>query len=342
MSTLLKAGTRTMEEIVIKNAALDYFAGRATPLQKKAIEDWLREPMNHEQYYQWLHEWEINHLQATSSWEKAFNRTQHHIEQDRKVVGTVRSVSVIGWWKHYTFRIVAAIVLFTLFGLFVYKTRDFIFYQTIGTTYGETRKITLSDGSQVTLNANSSLRYPRFGFGKGTRQVELAGEADFEIKHTPKHQRFIVSTATGMTITVLGTEFTVFARPRRSQVILRTGKVALQTHSITKALPIVMKPGDMVAINGVGKLSRTHTAKPERYSSWKNHLIVLERTSLQEIAVMLEETYGFQVELKGPDLANRTATGSLPVQNADVALELIADLFDINFVHHENKVIFKD
>lgn len=322
---------------------LDYLAGQATPLQKKAIEEWLKDSLNHEQYYQWLHDWELSHLQARASWQQAFDRTQRQVGQAMPEVTPFRTISKSSrWWNQYPYQMIAAIFLLTLLGISLYGTRDFIFYKTVKTSYSETRLLTLEDGSQVTLNANSSLRFPRFGFGKGTRLVELSGEADFQIQHLPHHQRFLVVTPTGLHVTVLGTQFTVFARPRRSQVTLRTGKVALQMSQTPKSPAIIMKPGDLVEVNPTGTLKKSHTRTPEHYASWKIHQITLDRTSLREIAAILEESYGFQVELKDPELANRTATGLLPAQNADVALELIADLFDINFTHHENKIIFKD
>ncbi len=332
-----------MEDLVIKNAALDYFSGRATPLQKQAIEVWLRNPSNHELYYQWLHDWELRHLQAAAAWQGAFAKTRDRVNQNsREKASSSLPKKTVHWRYTYSRSMVAAVFLVALLGLSVYVTRENIFYKTSKAAYGETKQITLPDGSRVSLNANSSVRYPRFGFGQGTRQIELSGEADFEIERTPNRQQFIVSTATGLKITVLGTEFTVLARPRGSQVILRTGKVALQTTQIPENQPIVMSPGDIVAIGTDGKLSRSHTSRPEHYSSWKDHILTLDRTSLREITAILEDTYGFPIELQDPVLGNKTATGLLPVQNADTALELIADMFDISFTRQGDKVIFTD
>ena len=95
------------------------------------------------------------------------------------------------------------------------------------TAFGETRTVTLTDGSQVTLNANSSLRVPRFGFGKRTRDVTLLGEADFSIKHLPDDQRFVVQTDKNFEVVVLGTEFLVNTREKGTKVVLNKGKVRL-------------------------------------------------------------------------------------------------------------------
>ncbi|MVM28568.1 DUF4974 domain-containing protein [Spirosoma sp. HMF4905] len=332
-----------MEDIIVKNLLFDYFAGQISPLQKKAIEAWLQNPNNHEQYYQWLHEWELAHLQAPASWQDAFARTQERVSQEAPESQPFLAVSRNpGWWSYYNHKMVAAIVLITLIGASVFGLKGVIFYKTIQVGYGQTQQVKLTDGSLVTLNANSSLRFPRFGFGDGTRTVELTGEADFQVQHSPLNQRFVVVTPKGLQVTVLGTQFTVFARQRRSQITLRTGKVALQMSQTPKSPSIIMKPGDLVTMDNSGKLTRAHTANPEIQSAWKHQRITLDRTSLKEIAAILQENYGFQVEIKDPELANRTATGSFPAHNADEVLDMITELFDINLTRQNNKIVFKD
>jgi len=55
---------------------------------------------------------------------------------------------------------------------------------TISTAFGETRTIRLPDGSHVTLNAHSTLSYPRHWDSGQARQVWLQGEAFFWVSHT--------------------------------------------------------------------------------------------------------------------------------------------------------------
>lgn len=331
-----------MEESDIRNAVFDYFSGRATPLQKQAINVWLEDPSHHDQYYSWLHKWELDHLQAPASWQNAYARTQHRVTHRTLPAESTLPSGNTGPWYSREFRIAAAFVLLSALGISLYLMRDTILYTTVQATYGETKHTMLPDGSQVSLNANSSIRYARFGFGRGQREVSLSGEADFEISRTPDRKLFVVSTSTGLKVTVLGTAFTVFARPRGSQVTLRSGKVALQADRKRADPDIIMAPGDIVSINTAGELSRSHTSRPEHVSSWKEHMITLDRTSLLEISAILEEIYGFRVELNEPELGTRTATGMLPIQNAETALELVSDMFAIHFHREDDKIIFKN
>ncbi|WP_138475464.1 FecR family protein [Dyadobacter bucti] len=332
-----------MEDIIVKDVLFDYFSGHASPLQKKAIEAWLQDPGNREQYYLWLHEWESAHLQAAASWQDAFHRTRESLsEAPSETLEMISLPAERSWWSSNNHRMVAAAFLVLMLGGLLFGIRDSIMYRTVRATYGQTRQVELNDGSIVTLNANSSLRFPRFGFGDDTRSVELKGEADFQIRHLPGHQRFVVITPDGLNVTVLGTEFTVFARRRKSQVVLRTGQVSLRMNKADQTPSIVMKPGDLVMVDRSGKLTREHNPNPENHSSWKNHRITLERTSLREIAFILQENYGFQVEIKDTALADRTATGSFPARNADEVLDMVTELFDINFTRQNKTIVFKD
>ena len=92
---------------------------------------------------------------------------------------------------------------------------------TYTTAYGETLDVELPDGSRATLNANSELVYWEATEPKPTREVELSGEAFFDIVHqtTTRAVPFIVRTP-DLHVRVLGTEFNVNTRRGRTQVVL--------------------------------------------------------------------------------------------------------------------------
>ncbi len=106
-------------------------------------------------------------------------------------------------------------------------SRDSILYKTFETGYGKTTQIYLEDGSSVALNANSRLKIPRFGFYGDVRNVILDGEAEFSVSHTIDHKRFVVKTSDTFQVEVLGTQFSVFARPRGTKVALSHGKIRI-------------------------------------------------------------------------------------------------------------------
>lgn len=333
-----------MENLVNKAVLFDYFSGKVTPLQKKMIENWLAESANRADYYQWLNEWELANLQSTADWQQAFARTASRVnapfqiirpDDDEPTEIPHQRPWLLGNWRPW---LVAATLVLMLGG---WLFRDAIRYQTVRTGYGETRALTLTDGSTITLNANSSVRFARW-FGQSARRVYLTGEADFTVRHLPDHQPFVVSTAKGLNVTVLGTEFTVLSRSRKTQVVLRSGKVALTMAQQAGKPPLMMRPGDLVTLGPAGQLAKRQTPHPEAAADWKQHRFTFEQTSLREVAALLEENYGLSVVIETPELASRTVSGSFPARDADEVLKLMAELLQINYSHTNNRVIFSE
>ena len=96
--------------------------------------------------------------------------------------------------------------------------------QTIDTGYAQLREVMLPDGSIVTLNANSTLRYSTDWNHQDIREVWLEGEAFFSVAHTSDNQKFVVR-AGSMDVKVVGTEFNVHSRREEVNVVLQTGRV---------------------------------------------------------------------------------------------------------------------
>lgn len=112
----------------------------------------------------------------------------------------------------------------------------------IATAYGQIRQDKLPDGTEVTLNANSKLTYPK-QWKEGTdREVWIKGEAFFHVKKTPQHNKFIVHTD-AFDIEVTGTSFDVINRNGKSSIILKEGSVKIHRSGEAE---ILMKPGDFV------------------------------------------------------------------------------------------------
>lgn len=343
-----------MENIINKVVLFDYFAGQLSPLQKKAVENWLGHADNHELYYRCLHEWELAHLQAGVDWRQAFARTSGRIHGATPTEPAVEAPPQRSWWQRVTqgggrgWAIAASVAL--VLGLTGGLLRDRLLYQTVQTGYGEVQTVALPDGSEVTLNGNSSLRYPRFGFGGAlatgwggdTRTVALAGEADFAVRHLPNHRRFVVQTANGLTVTVLGTQFTVFSRSRGTRVVLHSGRVVLGVRTRTGPSGLTLRPGELATLGQNGRLTVTSLAQPQALSAWKQHRLTFDRTPLREISAMLHDTYGLRVSVATPDLADRTISGSFPARNADEIIAVVAELLAVNYHRDGNRVVFTD
>ncbi len=239
---------------------------------------------------------------------------------------------------HGWYRIAAMWIGLLMLGAayFVYQTQqpNWITYQT---DYGEVKNIILPDGSGVTLNANSQLKYA--ASNKSTsREVWLDGEAYFSVVHTADDQKFKVQT-TNLNVEVLGTEFNVNNRRGDTEVVLHTGKVKLGLHDNKETPELMMEPGELVAYSANNKHLTKKLVNTENYTHWRNQELILNNTSLAEIARVLEDYYGFEVSMqdKLKDI-QLTATATLSLKDTEIILTAISEIYGIE-VEKEGKQI---
>ena len=116
-------------------------------------------------------------------------------------------------------------------------------YCVVSTPAATTTLVTLSDGTRVMLNANSTLEYPASFDDAEVREVRLKGEAHFEVTKNP-HRPFVVK-AGEMQTQVLGTIFDVKAyRKDAPKVTLMQGKVKVSNADTE----VEMRPGQTATL----------------------------------------------------------------------------------------------
>ena len=116
-------------------------------------------------------------------------------------------------------------------------------YCVVSTPAATTTLVTLSDGTRVMLNANSTLEYPASFDDAEVREVRLKGEAHFEVTKNP-HRPFVVK-AGEMQTQVLGTVFDVKAyRKDAPKVTLMEGKVKVSNADTE----VEMRPGQTATL----------------------------------------------------------------------------------------------
>ena len=160
---------------------------------------------------------------------------------------------------------------------------------TIATSRGMDFGLTLPDGTEVWLNAESRITFPD-EFSSGQREVEIDGEAFFDVKKDADRP-FIVHTKY-FTTKVLGTSFDVKAyREETAHVVLVSGKVEV-TAGVggTKT----MAPGEMVAFDNDCKLRKT-SVDTYPYVQWKDGFFYFEKAPLGDIMRELGRWYNINI-----------------------------------------------
>ena len=335
-----------MNESINRELIFNYFSGRATAFEKELIDQWSQHTQGKEQLFIWLLEWENQNLQYQADVEKGISRHLVHLDEFTDDIFAYegrptfsQGIQLSG--KRILWMTAAAIVLIVLSGGWFFQ--EHIRYEMYTTSFGQTRRIELADGSKVILNSNSTLRVPRFSFGKTTRDVYMTGEANFTITHTRDHQRFVVHTDKNLDIEVLGTEFNVYTRTRGARVVLNKGKVKLHYLDGRARKQIMMKPGDLVTIDAKGHVSAKKTESPQNYSAWKAHRFIFENESLQEICTLFEDNFGLKVLIPDSTLAAQTISGSFTALSAEELLEILTDDSGLSYEKSEDgKVITLD
>jgi ferric-dicitrate binding protein FerR (iron transport regulator) len=322
-----------MNQQIPHNVLIAFFEGRSTPLESKLIEEWLSVPENEEQFYQHLDKWESQHPQYRPNSELALEKHWELIavESFPQPVGEAvpRRNKFRYWWP-----IAASLVLIMVTAAFL--LRKLIVYQSYSTNYGQTQSVLLSEGTRVTLNANSTLWVPRWGFGSGQRQVLLEGEAEFKVAHTFDHQHFLVKTASDFEVEVLGTEFVVYTRQHGSHVLLNQGKVQVNYGSGRK---MYLKPGELLQLgaNAQAKIPQvTRVKRPQQYTAWKQHQFYFDNTPLSEVVVLIREQFGVNIVIADSVTADRRIAGVFKADNANELLTAITTLLDLQIVNKDN------
>lgn len=168
---------------------------------------------------------------------------------------------------------------------------------TMTTPRGGQYRLVLPDGSRVWLNAASSLRYPTAFTGK-TREVELAGEAYFEIAKD-KNKPFTVKT-TNTAIEVLGTSFNVNAYPDEpdQRTTLVDGNVKVSNKENKSAF---LQPGQQAVTGQLPEgLMILNNTDLEATLAWKNGYFLYKKAHIQTIMRQIARWYDVDIEYTSP------------------------------------------
>ncbi|MEC5142956.1 FecR domain-containing protein [Chitinophaga sp. 212800010-3] len=163
-------------------------------------------------------------------------------------------------------------------------------YNTMTTPRGRQFSLKLPDGTQVWLNAGSSLIYPA-AFPANERVVTVAGEAYFEVAPDAAAP-FRVKVRGGEEITVLGTGFNVYAygnEPVMKTTLLQ-GSISI-TAGNGKTL---LRPGQQALVDQQGAL-QVLQADTDKVMAWRNGLFNFQEASLEEVMNQLSRWYDIDI-----------------------------------------------
>ena len=192
--------------------------------------------------------------------------------------------------------------------------------ETYTTSFGEQLAITLPDGSEVQLNASSSLSYKKSDWFDGERTLTLDGEGYFKVN---KGSKFSVHTENG-NVSVLGTQFNVKTNPSYFEVRCYEGKVQVKSKEeiaiLTQGLSF-RKIDNKASENGTFNNPSPFWLQGE--SSFGN-------APLKFVIKELELQYGVSISTNNIDV-DTLFTGTFTNKNLTLALETICSPLSIQY-----------
>ncbi|WP_109300823.1 FecR family protein [Aquimarina sp. AU474] len=323
-----------------ENELLKYISGESNDEERSAVIEWIRQDPEHQKRYSTL---KAKYVASTLDFvdtdsqdvQKAYTNFSSKKIDKRKTI-----------YKPVVAVIAAVILPLIIWQSYIYINNDNLIVSTqefiadnvisIVTEHGNQKTVVLPDGSMVTLNAGSSLNYPK-EFTDNIRQVNLKGEAFFDVKKDT-NKPFIVHTE-HLKVRVLGTSFNVksYAKDKNIETTLVTGKVEVIQDRVKT--PIVLVPSQRAIFNKEKNGIKVDRVDSEKIVAWKKGKLIFDKTPLQQVVLDLKRKYNVDFVIESDSLLNYKYTGEFDNLDLDEVLKFLKLSSSIQYKYENNKVM---
>ncbi len=294
--------------------------------EQKTLDDWQQSSDANKQYASELDTiWKASKSYKSSyqpNTDKNLAQLQARISKESQPAKVVSMKRRSPW----LLRIAAAVLVLLVAGLYYMNSSSPSTIEVVA-HIGESKNVTLPDGSSIILNEGSRLRYPE-KFDGNQRKVMLNGEAFFDISHNPEKPFHINTEHT--TVTVLGTSFNVRAYNDESQteVLVKTGKVRLSPSKTDDN--IVLTKNHKGFYNHRSQILRKEENRTHNDLAWMNHQLAFQKTPLKFVIQDLERYFNVEIDLQNTQLNNCPYTSLYNQPNLDKILSVLSSAFQID------------
>lgn len=198
-------------------------------------------------------------------------------------------------------------------------------YNTIETPVGGKYQLNLADGTKVWLNSASSLRFPIF-FSEGNREVELKGEAYFEVSKDFK-RKFRVRSGI-QTVEVLGTQFNINAYSDEKSIKTTLFEGEIRVIDLKSNDSKLLKPGEQSNVDQSIQVKRIDT---QAEIAWKEGYFYFKMADIETVMRQLGRWYGVTARYEG----------SLPEHHFSGAISNNLTLLEVLEILEKSNIHFK-
>lgn len=321
----------------------NYISGEITPSEKILVEEWIGQNPDRKIQIEKLEKiWNSGIEQEDlETAEAAWTDLEKRLISDSEK----RSSSILALLtKSYPVKVAVAVLiliagyfLLSQLNLFNNNSGSEITWNEKKTEPGQKSILTLFDGSRITLNAGSKLKYPK-QFGTDVREVFLEGEAYFEVKRN-ESRPFIVRSG-NISTTVLGTEFNVKAFPEESRIAVSLVDGKVSVHKSNDPGQFMLNPSQQFIYEKTSGREVISTFDLSQAVGWKNDLFKFENERLENVIAVLERAYGVEIEIKDKSLLNKRITTQFNQDSFWTMIKVLREVTGLNFrtVHKDNEV----
>jgi transmembrane sensor len=208
----------------------------------------------------------------------------------------------------------------------------------VATGVGVRDSLSLSDGTKVVLGPLSSVKVIA-GYGSGSREVEIRGDAYFEVVHdSSKPFTVYVGNAT---VRDVGTKFAVRSNDSGDiGVSVTEGAVSLAQGRSPKP-EVVLKAGDQGTVERGGKVVTHRGAASDDDIAWLNGRLVFREAPLSEVASSMRRWYGIDLQIADPSLANRHITATFSGEPPERVLEVLRLALGADIERHGDTAVVR-
>ena len=209
---------------------------------------------------------------------------------------------------------------------------------TLRTPRGGEYQLNLPDGTEVWLNASSSITYP-INFAHDRREVQIEGEAYFHVKKDLKRPFTVHAEKTA--ITVLGTQFNVSAYPEQKNIktTLVEGSVELHRGNLVRKL----HPGEEAnTTKGELEQIKIQTVDVEEAIAWKNGYFYFHNENVKEAMEKIARWYNVEVVFQG-NVPKKGLDGTISrLENLNQLLQALEMTGAAHFTLQERRIIVSE
>jgi len=209
------------------------------------------------------------------------------------------------------------------------------------TRIGEKSIITFLDGTKITLNADSKLKYS-LNSESNLREVYLEGEAYFEV--APNKAKPFVVHSNDVSTVALGTKFDVKAFPKEKDIVvsLVEGSIKVTANNATEQ---ILNPNQQFTYNVKTGKHIVKSFDAMQVIGWRDNILIFDNTVLEDALILIERAYGVKFELTDESIKKLKIKANFENESIWTIVKVLKKGFGLDFLtvtddDRSQKIIF--